>query len=67
MASSAYGIDLGTCNIKIYGKGDESVSARKTSSRLKIRTFCLLMGMRRLICMRKRRGISTFPTRCATA
>lgn len=29
MASSAYGIDLGTCNIKIYGKGDESVFCQK--------------------------------------
>lgn len=29
MASSAYGIDLGTCNIKIYGKGNPSVFVQK--------------------------------------
>lgn len=29
MASSAYGIDLGTCNIKIYGKGEQNIFCRK--------------------------------------
>ena len=29
MASTAYGIDLGTCNIKIYEKGDQSVFCQK--------------------------------------
>ncbi len=29
MASSAYGIDLGTCNIKVYEKGDQSVFCQK--------------------------------------
>ncbi len=29
MASSAYGIDLGTCNIKIYEKGGETVCCQK--------------------------------------
>ena len=29
MASSAYGIDLGTCNIKIYGKGEQNIFCQK--------------------------------------
>ena len=29
MAINTYGIDLGTCNIKIYSKGDDSISCEK--------------------------------------
>ena len=39
MASSAYGIDLGTSNIKIYAKGEEQVFTAKNMIGLWRRCF----------------------------
>lgn len=44
MASSAYGIDLGTCNIKIYGKGDQSVFCQKNMIAIENKDYLFAYG-----------------------
>jgi len=44
MASSAYGIDLGTCNIKIYEKGDQSVFCQKNIIAIKNKDYLFAYG-----------------------
>lgn len=44
MASSAYGIDLGTCNIKIYSKGDDSIMTQKNIIAIENKNFLFSYG-----------------------
>ncbi|MBR1692420.1 MAG: rod shape-determining protein [Lachnospiraceae bacterium] len=44
MASSAYGIDLGTCNIKIYSKGDDSILVQKNIIAIENKNFLFSYG-----------------------
>lgn len=44
MSSSAYGIDLGTCNIKIYGKGEQSVFCQKNMIAIENKDFLFAYG-----------------------
>lgn len=44
MASSAYGIDLGTCNIKIYSKGDDSIMTQKNMIAIENKNFLFSYG-----------------------
>lgn len=44
MASSAYGIDLGTCNIKIYGKGEDSIFTSKNMIAIENKNYLFAYG-----------------------
>nr|MBQ8252412.1 rod shape-determining protein [Lachnospiraceae bacterium] len=44
MASSAYGIDLGTCNIKIYEKGDQDVFCQKNIIAIENKDYLFAYG-----------------------
>jgi len=44
MASSAYGIDLGTCNIKIYSRGDDSIMTQKNIIAIENKNFLFSYG-----------------------
>ena len=44
MASSAYGIDLGTCNIKIFGKGEDSIFTSKNMIAIENKNYLFAYG-----------------------
>lgn len=44
MAFSAYGIDLGTCNIKIYSKGEDSIMTQKNIIAIENKNFLFAYG-----------------------
>lgn len=44
MALSAYGIDLGTCNIKIYSKSDDSIMTQKNIIAIENKNFLFAYG-----------------------
>ncbi len=50
MSNSAFGIDLGTSNIKIYNRSDDTILVEKKK---KIKIIYLLMAILLLKCMKK--------------
>ena len=44
MASSAYGIDLGTCNIKIFAKGEDSIFTSKNMIAIENKNYLFAYG-----------------------
>lgn len=44
MAASAYGIDLGTCNIKIYAKGDDHIFRAKNMIAIENKNYLFAYG-----------------------
>lgn len=60
MANNAFGIDLGTNNIKIYNRNDDNIMIEKYDDPSRIRILYLLMVTLHLKCMRKLPAIFIF-------
>ena len=60
--ANIYGIDLGTCNIKIFSK-NTATDIEKIPLRLLTRISYMHMAMKHMLCMKKHRRISMYHSR----
>ena len=67
MSTNAFGIDLGTSNIKIYSAADDHIMIEKNMIAIQNKRIFLPMGIPPMKCMRRRREIFRFPIPSATA
>ena len=61
--ANIYGIDLGTCNIKIFSKHSNKIIKEKNPLRLLTRISYMHMAMKHMLCMKKHRRISMYHSR----
>ena len=64
MSSNIFGIDLGTSNIKIYNRADDTILVEKNMIAIENKSTLLPMEIPPLKCTRKHRPTFIFPIRC---
>ncbi len=63
MLNNVFGIDLGTNNIKIYNRADDTILVEKNMIAIENKNNVFAYGILLLTCMKKHRPISIFPIR----
>lgn len=63
MSTNAFGIDLGTSNIKIYSAADDKIMIEKNMIAVQNKKTVSLMGIPPMKCMKRPPAISRFPIR----
>ena len=58
MTNNVYGIDLGTCNMKIYCKSSNKILNEKNTIALKNKDEIYAYGTRHTQCMKRPRSLS---------
>ena len=61
--ANIYGIDLGTCNIKIFSKHSNKIIKEKNTIAVINKNQYMHMAMKHMLCMKKHRRISMYHSR----